>query len=87
MIPEDPVGNSWPVDRKPATSEVGRLWETKPRFGFCEEYAILTLAPNEEGYPNGTYRARNEVWVSDVPVGDESVNVESVDVELTIPVS
>ncbi|MFC6733872.1 hypothetical protein [Haladaptatus sp. DYSN1] len=65
VIPDQPVGKSWPLEQGYLESEVGRLRKVTAGDRVCEEYAVLTYTPSEDGYPKGTYTARDRVGMDD----------------------
>ncbi|MFC6731643.1 MULTISPECIES: hypothetical protein [unclassified Haladaptatus] len=65
VIPDQPVGKSWPMGLSALQLESGRLWKVTAGDRLCEEYAVLTFAPSLAGYPKGTYTARDRVKFDD----------------------
>lgn len=64
MIPEEPVGDSWPAKGRIWRSEFGRVQLMWAGDEMCQESAILTSTPREAGYPAGEYTLEDEVWIS-----------------------
>jgi len=78
VIPSSPTGRSWPMNERYLELESALLTEVSHGDELCGEYAILTLSPSEDGYPDGTYFLKDSVSVRD----DETYELElSVDVE------